>query len=92
MRPDTKQVHVAVCAAALQEPAKAELLAYESGHGPVPPRQALVVLQVPAIPSVYELLVDLGQDKVLKAKKVSNQQKLQHVMRLGVVSACGLLP
>jgi Cu2+-containing amine oxidase len=55
---------------ALQEPAKVELLAYESGNGPLPPRQALVVLQVPAIPSVYELVVDLGEDKVIKAKKV----------------------
>jgi len=35
-----------------------------------------VVLQVPAVPSVYELLVDLGQDKVLKAKKVEGVQPL----------------
>jgi Cu2+-containing amine oxidase len=61
---------LSVCA---QEPAKADLLAFEAGTSPPPPRCAFVVVQVPEVPTAYELVVDLGAAAVVSSQQVSSK-------------------
>ncbi|GAX75117.1 hypothetical protein CEUSTIGMA_g2561.t1 [Chlamydomonas eustigma] len=57
----------------LREPRKADLLRYQAGNGPLPPRQAQCVMIIPAKATAVDAVVDLshqGQDRVLQWLKL----------------------
>lgn len=74
---------------ALQEPPKAQLLAYDSGVGPAPPRRAFAVLQTPPSSSVVEvMLAILIQPDGAITAKVTSWQALEGVQPLASPDDC----
>ena len=74
-----------------QEPPKKQLVAYDSGTGPCPPRKAFCILQAWPKADVVEVVVDLsrGRGQVTSWKEVSAQlHRAAHTTHRHACTSC----